>query len=744
MKRNWELEELIEHFTFLPNELSLLRNKTGKTRIGFAVVFKFFQYEARFPYTKNEIPKIIVKYISKQVKVENYLFESYDINSRTFFNHKDQIRNFFGFRESTIEDSKLVTKCLSKLVFYHEADIENLKEETYKKYRELKLEPPSSDRIDRITRSAVHIYENQFFQQTYQILSHKSISKMDNLINNFNEYDEKDIDINSDIDSISFNKLRTGPGRISLESVLQEIAKLQVLVNLNLPDDLFNNIPRKIINRYKLRVVSEKLPELRRHPKHMRYTMLSAFFWFRRREITDNLIELLIQIIHRISVRAERKVDKELLNDFRRVNGKTNLLFQMADAALNNPDGIVKEVLFPVVKENTLKALVKEFKNTGSKYRKKVYMVMRASYGNHYRRMVPQILLNLEFCSNNDVHRPVIKALELIKRYTESTAHYFSDIEDIPVDGVIRSGVKEMVMEKDDKGCERVNRINYEIITLQTLRDKLRCKEIWVNGANRYRNPDEDLPTDFEERREENYQALKQPLDSKAFTNKIRQTMYDNLSKLDISVQKNNKVKFTEKNNKSWICITPSEAQPEPINISKLKAEIIRYWPMTNLLDIFKEADLRINFTENFKTLASHERLNRSLIQKRLILALFGLGTNTGLKRISAGNHNESYQDLLYIRRKFINKDNLRNAISSVTNAILSSRLHDIWGDATTTCASDAKKFGAWDQNLMTEWHIRYRGRGIMIYWHVEKKSTCIYSQLKTCSSSEVSAMKAY
>lgn len=41
----------------------------------------------------------------------------------------------------------------------------------------------------------------------------------------------------------------------------------------------------------------------------------------------------------------------------------------------------------------------------------------------------------------------------------------------------------------------------------------------------------------------------------------------------------------------------------------------------------------------------------------------------------------------------------------------------------------------------MTEWHIRYGGRGVMIYWHVEKKSTCIYSQLKRCSSSEVASM---
>ena len=64
-----------------------------------------------------------------------------------------------------------------------------------------------------------------------------------------------------------------------------------------------------------------------------------------------------------------------------------------------------------------------------------------------------------------------------------------------------------------------------------------------------------------------------------------------------------------------------------------------------------------------------------------------------------------------------------------------------IWGEAGTACASDSKKVGAWDQNLMTEWHVRYKGRGVMIYWHMERRATCIYSQLKRCSSSEVGAM---
>jgi TnpA family transposase len=133
--------------------------------------------------------------------------------------------------------------------------------------------------------------------------------------------------------------------------------------------------------------------------------------------------------------------------------------------------------------------------------------------------------------------------------------------------------------------------------------------------------------------------------------------------------------------------------------------------------------------------------LDRDVLQKRLLLCLYALGTNTGLKRVSAGDHGETYKDLQYVRRRFINREQLRAAIAEVANAIFRARLPDIWGEGTTACASDSKKFGAWDQNLLTEWHVRYRGPGIMIYWSVETNAVCIYSQLKSCSSSEVAAM---
>lgn len=40
MKRQWTAEELGEHWTLAPSELELLANKTGVTRLSFALALK--------------------------------------------------------------------------------------------------------------------------------------------------------------------------------------------------------------------------------------------------------------------------------------------------------------------------------------------------------------------------------------------------------------------------------------------------------------------------------------------------------------------------------------------------------------------------------------------------------------------------------------------------------------------------------------------------------------------------------
>jgi TnpA family transposase len=272
------------------------------------------------------------------------------------------------------------------------------------------------------------------------------------------------------------------------------------------------------------------------------------------------------------------------------------------------------------------------------------------------------------------------------------------------------------------------------------LREQLRCKEIWVVGANRYRNPDEDLPADFEAQRSAHYQALDLPLDADSFVAGLQEEMRTALARLDAGLLRNPDVRISRKAG-GWITLTPLKAQPDPVNIEALKAEIAEAWPMTSLLDMLKETDLRLGFTDQLKSATAYETLDRAVLRPRLLLCLNGLGTNAGLKRMNAAQHGATYKDLVYVQRRYITVDQLRTAITVVTNGTLHARNPEIWGNGTTACASDSKHFGAWDQNLTTQWHVRYGGRGIMIYWHVERKSLCIHSQLKSPSSSEVASM---
>ncbi len=311
----------------------------------------------------------------------------------------------------------------------------------------------------------------------------------------------------------------------------------------------------------------------------------------------------------------------------------------------------------------------------------------------------------------------------------------------MPIDGVVRPLWRDAVVDTDAKGRTRVNRLTYEICVLEALRERLRSKEIWVVGANRYRNPDEDLPTDFAEKRTAHYAALGLPVDPEHFISGLQEEMRAALHQFDEGLPRNPHVKITARRG-GWITLSPLQARSDPENVEALKAEVSATWPMTSLLDIVKEADLRLNFTDALSSPTAYETLDRGALRPRLLLCLHGLGTNTGLKRMdSARDGGPSYRELAYARRRYITPDRLRQAIAIVTNGTLRARNRAVWGDGTTACASDSKHFGAWDQNLTTQWHVRYGGRGIMIYWHVEKKSLCIHSQLKSPSSSEVASM---
>ncbi len=725
-------------WTLRATDRALLSNKTGATRLGFAVLLKLFQAEGRFPRRAEDVPAAAVEAIASQVGVAAAGWQGYDWRGRTIEYHRAQVRAALGFREATLDDAEALGRWLDSQVLAMERRPDRLLATAREHCRSQLLEPPSTERLERLVRSVLHRHEDAFCIALIARLPPEVTAGLDALL-------RPPVPGEAGGDTEASHPppllaLRNGTGQASLQSVGEEAAKLACIRSINLPTGLFDSVPSRVLLAYRRRVGAEELHELRRHPDPIRLTLLAAYCHVRGREIADNLTELLITTVHRIGAKAEKRVEGELMTDLKRVASKPALLFKLAAASLAKPDGTVRDVVFPAVDEQTLRDLVAEGENTGPAYRRHLQTVIHNSYRSHYRRMLPLVLDVLRFQSNNQAHRPVLNALGVIARHAARKMRCYPAGEAVPLDGVVPAAWRNAVLEEDAWGRPRVNRTAYEICALQALREQLRCKEVWVEGSDRYRDPDQDLPADFDTRRAEHYATLKLPLDAQAFIERVRAEMTGVLEILDGGLATNPHVRILKRAG-GRIVVSPLERQAEPLGLVSLKAEIARRWPMTGLLDMLKEADLRIGFTDALRTATDHENLPRSVLQERLLLCLNGIGTNTGLKRMASGQQGVTYKDLLYVRRRFINRDGLREAIASVVNATLRARHPGIWGEGTTACAADSKQFGAWDQNLMTEWHARYGGRGVMIYWHVERRSTCIYSQLKTCSSSEAAAM---
>jgi hypothetical protein len=557
MKRAWHPDELVEQWTILPEEQQWIGNKSGPTRLGFAVLLKFFQHEGRFPRQPAEVPRGIVEYLAQQVDVGPEAWEQYDWYGRSIEYHRAQIRQHLGFREASIADGESLRIWLCEQVLATTHRVDHVREAFYQRCRESRLEPPTPERTERLIRAAFHQFETQFSEQVLDQLLPATRQKLDALL--AAEAPPVDAEHTAEpalADQALLHELRADPGRASLDNLLRTITNLERVRDLDLPLALFSPLGPKVLQSYRQRAAVEAPYELRRHPEALRMTLLAVFCHCRRRELTDSLVDVLLELIHRIGARAERKVEKAFLEDLKRVNGKTGMLFRLAEAALAHPEGVVQEIVFPIVNEATLRDLVKEWKATGPFYRYQVQTVIRSSYQSHYRRMLPTLLHTLEFRSNNAIHQPLIDALALLKKYLPSSARTYPTDEEVPLEGVVRDLWREVVLDTDSQGQRRVNRISYELCVLHMLRERLRCKEIWVVGADRYRNPEEDIPTDFVAQRQTYYTVLQLPTEAEVFVQQLQHDMREELAALDRTMPSNPEVSILEKAG-GWIKLSP-------------------------------------------------------------------------------------------------------------------------------------------------------------------------------------------
>lgn len=743
-------------------ELRLVQSKNRENQLGFAVMLKFFQKEGRYPMVDDLLSPDMVNCLVEQLGLGGgsglkKFFKKKNQNSKRF---RKDIRKLFGYSQASIEDGEKLVCWLIEKILPESPTLQQGIEHAHLYLRDNKLEPFSSRELQRYVHSAMERFEKQHFSDIVSKLPPSTIDLIDSLLND-------DVDDTDDFDEIDggvsakqlksldvkFRHLKKGVSGNKLKHVAFEIAKLEYIRQFKLPPEIFDAASRKLVKKYDERIMGSSPSNILELIPESRYACMASFCYFRSQILTDNLADFFLIQINKLRVYAESYVNKNIVNEVKHVNGKFDILYKLAETACECPEGIIKNEIYEKVSRETLRDVVNDLKHKGGKwYQTQVNTKIHSLYSHAHRKVLLELLKSFTFQSSTPQGEQLVKAINFVIKNIDAPGTHYSETESVPITDVIATQWKTMVMEpyavSPEHSAEnnsalgyRVNKFNYEVAVLGALHSQLMYKSVWIEGAYRYRDPTADLPGDWEINREYYYKLMGLPLDPEEFVQGLKGELHLNLQLLNDNIASNKKVKIIDTKKGGRFKITPYDAQDEPANIKELQREINKRWATLNLIDILKETDLRIGFTKQFHSNASREILDKDQLHKRLLLSLFGIGSNTGLKRISSANDDVNYNDLTYVKRRFINESNVRMAIVDIINGIISIRDPKIWGEATVGCACDSTLIRCYDQNLMTQFLPRKKEAGVMIYYHVDGNSAVIYSQLKTCLSSEVGAM---
>ena len=640
------------------------------------------------------------------------------------------IRHHTGWRAATADDKAPLEHWLQHECAPAAPTEDKLLECAYQRLRALQIELPAERELRRVVRTALYGVFHDLYTRVTARLPETVRTTFEQLL------------VVGPDESVSrFEQLKTPPAAPTITHLQQEITQLKRLRALGVPADALVDVPEKVVTLLQRRAHHERAGEMRAHPAPIRYTLMACFLHTHTMAVTDDVVRMLREMIRRLDTHTEKHLQKELLRDIKRVAGKVQLRYRIAEAVVEEPDGTRRAVLFPQVKEEILRDLATEAKARGPQYRTWYQSVMRQQYVHHYRQMLPWVLEHLTFRSENRL-QPVIEALAVIKQFLGTKVQHFP--EEVPLDGVVLPSWRDTVREEQD-GKVRINRQDDERCVLQRLERALKWQEVWVEGASAFRNPRQDMPANwqYEAQRIAYYQVLTQPVQVSSFIDPLRERLTQALIQFNRELPRNPHVHLSTpaaNEARRLFAVDRLTAQPEPQSLGRIKDLISQRYGLVDLLDIFVEADRLTGFTRFFTHSGTKEVRARDTLRPLLLLDLFAEGTNTGIKRVATANQRYGYDALLYVRKHYFSVEALRHATATVVNNILALRDPRLWG-AGHACASDGKRFESWRQNLMTEWRSRYKGSGVLVYWHVETNAVCLYSQRRNFSCSEVAAL---
>ena len=285
------------------------------SRAWVGVQLLYFRDHGHFAGELDDIPDDARNYVGDQLGLDGAM--PYNVSKDTVRRHQLEILRHLGFHRATQSDRQNLRDWLKSALGGRDASFEDWVIEGYSWSRQHSVFIPSDKIMGRMVRSARKAFRDALFQQIAERLSSGTISALDACLSD-------------PLLPTGFQRMKDDIGAATLENVLAASAKLAFLQRLDLPFDMLVHIDRRWLSRIARQVEGETASEMRRHEQSHRFALLAIYLMQRRAQLTDGLVDLLLEIVHRMGTRSRRKVVQKIAADIGAVHGKERLLVDIA------------------------------------------------------------------------------------------------------------------------------------------------------------------------------------------------------------------------------------------------------------------------------------------------------------------------------------------------------------------------------------------------------------------------------
>lgn len=693
--------ELAEYFTPTEDEITFGQALVRSDTHFFAIMLllKCAQYLGYFP-ALAEVPPALVNHLRVCLRLPMQLIPTTD-QPRTLRRHHSAIRDHLGLKPSySCEARHMAVHAVvdAAQVIANPADLINVAVDHLRRHT---CELPSFPTLDRMVQRVRNVVHGRLFAQVMGQLPPTAIAGLDRLLatTEFGEW------------HTTFRHLKDAPKKPSLTHLDLLLEHLEWLESLGDVESPLHGMAPALVQHFAAEAKTLYAGELREMRAPKRYTLLLGLIQRMRVRTRDDVVEMFLKRRATIHKQARQKL---VAIQTRQREKTENLVAALA--------GVLDVVGAETSETDKIRRIERVMAERGglARLREDCDAIQAWSHNNYFPLLIgpfrrPRALL---FRLVHTLHvESTTQERSLLTALTYVIAHQDRRAEWAPADEIDLTFAPERwhaLVCRTRHGQREMHRRQLEICVFTHLALDLKAGDLAAIGSEHYADYRAQLMP-WEECTQflEGYCAqVGLPATAHAFVQQLRRELESTAAAADTGYPENTSLTITTQGEP---VLKRPPAKQQPVSVLELEAAVQTRLPERSVLDVLWLVERAVHYTRHFGPLSGFDaKLDH--LEERYCLTLFAMGSGMGVSQ--GAKHMRgliSTPTLSRMNRRHITGEKLEAATRDILDIYRQFQLPRYWGSGKTA-AFDGTLFELAEQNLLADFHFRYRLKGAVAF----------------------------